>query len=66
MTDETANLILGCMRKFERSLDEVRHHIRDLGKRVTAHQRLAGVNRWLDRTEERVDRIERRLDLMKG
>ena len=67
MPDDTANLILEYMRKFDKKLDRVVDDLSDLKRRVTAvEENLAGVHRRLDRIDDRVDRIERRLDLVEA
>ena len=74
MTDDRADLILDCMRRFERTPGEMRadlHYLRqdviDFGRRVTnVEEQLVRVNRRLDRMDERIERIERRLDLVEG
>jgi hypothetical protein len=56
VTDETANPILEYMRRFERSLGDMRAGLHDM------REELQGVNRRL----EGVTRIEKRLDLVEG
>lgn len=71
MTTEPENRVLEMLRQLDAKMDRVIDDIADLKRRVTAleegqaalAQELAGVNRWLDRLEARVDRIEHRLDL---
>lgn len=74
MTDDTANLILEYMRKFERVLGDARDDMHGLRAEMQGiNRRLAnveegvvGVNRRLDRLDERVTRIEKRLDLVEN
>ena len=65
MPSEPDNILLQYMRRFDEKLDRVVDEILDLKVRMTAvEEGLAGVNRRLDRLELRVERIERRLDLV--
>ena len=74
MTDEAANLILEHMRKFERALDEMRHDLHDMREELQGvirrlsnlEEGQALINHRLDRLDEPVTRIERRLDLVEG
>ena len=74
MTDETANLILEYLRKFERTLAEMRADMHDLREEMLAISRRlsnleegqALINQRLDRLDARVTRIGRRLDLVEG
>lgn len=74
MTDETANLILEYMRKFERALAEMRHDLHDMREELqSVNRRLSNLeagqalmNRRVDRLDEPVTRIEKRLDLVEG
>ena len=71
MTTEPENRVVEMLRRLDAKMDRVIDDIADLKRRVTALQEgqaalaqgLAGVNRWLDRSEARVDGIEHRLDL---
>lgn len=59
------NLILRYLRSIDTKLDRVIDDLHDLKTRVTSlEEGLAGVNRRLDRLEVRVERIERRLELV--
>jgi hypothetical protein len=68
VTEETENIILEHMRFFraqlggmDAKLDLLRADLHDLKVRMThVEEGLAGVNRRLDRTDERLDRIEKR------
>jgi len=65
MTNEPDNLVLQMLRKMDVKLDRVVEDVQDLKVRMThVDEGLAGVNRWLDRLEVRIDRIETRLDLV--
>ena len=74
MTDETANLILEYMRKFERALADMRADMFDLREELQAINRplshlgegQALTKQRLDRIEARVTRIGKRLDLVEG
>lgn len=74
MSDDRGDLILEYMRRFERTLGEMRadlHYLRqdvsDFGRRVTnVEEQLVRVNRRLDRMDERIARIGCRLDLVEG
>jgi archaellum component FlaC len=65
MVDEPDNIILQYLRRFDTKLDRVVDEMLDVKVRLTAvEEGLAGVNPRLDRLEVRVERIERRLDLV--
>ena len=72
MTDETTNLVLEHLKRFQASLDRVERKqdevILRLGRLETAVAVLqgdyAGLSVRLDRVGERIDRIERRLELV--
>ena len=65
MVDEPENLILSLLRRMDSKLDRVIDDVQDLKIRMTAvEEGLAGVNRRLDRIEVRVERVERKLDLV--
>ena len=74
MVDETANLILEYMRRFEKILGDMRVDLADVREgQQEINRRLSHLeegqaitNRRLDRLDERVTRIEKRLDLVKG
>ena len=74
MVDETANLILEHMRRFEKTLGEMRADLADLREgQQEANRRLSHLeegqaitNRRLDRLDERIPRIEKRFDLVEG
>jgi len=65
MTDEPDSLTLVLLRRIDGKLDRLTDDVQDLKVRMThVEEGLAGVNRRLDRLEVRVDRIERRLELV--
>ncbi|MDO9223508.1 MAG: hypothetical protein Q7U20_07320 [Caulobacter sp.] len=65
MTDAPDNLVLQLLRKMDAKLDRVLDDVQDLKVRMThVEEGLAGVNRRLDRLDVRVDRIEKRLELV--
>ncbi len=65
MVDEPESLMLVMLRRIESKLDRVIDDVQDLKVRMTAvEEALVGVHRRLDRLEVRVERIERRLDLV--
>lgn len=65
MAEEPDNLVLQYLRRFDEKLDRVVDGMLDVKVRLTAvGEGLAGVNRRLDRLEVRVERIERRLNLV--
>ncbi len=65
MADEPDNLVLVYLRRLDEKVDRLIDDVQDLKVRMThVEEGLAGVNRRLDRLEVRVERIERRLDLV--
>ena len=65
MADESDNLVLPMLRRSDANVSEMREDIRDLKVRMThVEEGLAGVNRQIDRVELRLDRIERRPELV--
>ncbi len=67
MPEDTANLILEYMRKFDQKLDRMVDDLSDMKRRVTGvEENLAGVHRRLDRMDDRLDRVERRLELVEA
>ena len=65
MADDPDSLVLTPLRRMDSKLDRVIDDVQDLKVRMTAvEEGLAGVNRRLDRIEIRVERVERRLDLV--
>ncbi len=71
MTAETENLLLEILKRLQSDMADVKADLADIRLRVTATEdhlatlvmSVAGVNHRLDRLAERVERIERRLDL---
>lgn len=52
------------LRRLDEKLDRVVDRLQELTARVsTMEQQYALVQRWLDRMDDRLNRIERRLDL---
>jgi hypothetical protein len=67
MTDETANLILEHMRYIRARVDAIFMDVEDLKVRMTANEmQVAAMGRRLDRMDERLGRIERRLELVES
>ena len=72
MTEETENLVLEMLRKIRASQERMEHDLVDIKVRLSAvehllgqHQlMLAALNSRMDRFDERLGRIERRLDLV--
>lgn len=65
MADQPDNLILQYLRRFDERLDRIAGDLRDLKVRMTGvEEGLAGVHRRLDRMDDRLARVECRLDLV--
>jgi polyhydroxyalkanoate synthesis regulator phasin len=72
MTTETENLVLELLRRIRASQDRVELDIADLKLRMSAVEQhlgqtpvqLAGLNARMDRFDERMSRIERRMELV--
>jgi len=72
MTEETENLVLEILRKVRTSQDRTEQDVSDLKARMSSVEHLLGqqqvqlaaLNARLDRTDERLTRIERRLELV--
>jgi archaellum component FlaC len=65
MTEGPDNLVLQMPRRMDEKLDRVIDDVHDVKVRMTSLvESMPGVNRRLDRLEVRVERIERRLDLV--
>ncbi len=65
MADDPDNIVLVYLRRLDEKVDRIVDEMLDVKVRLTAvEEGLAGVNRRLDRLEIRVERIERRLDLV--
>ncbi len=64
MAKEPDNVVLVLLRKIDERTERMADDLQDLKSRVTSVEGgLAGVNRRLDRLDNRVERIERRLEL---
>lgn len=64
MTDGPDSIVLRYLREIDAKLDLVRADVHDLKVRMThVEEGLAGVHRRLDRNDERLDRIEKRIGL---
>ena len=71
MTEDTTNIVLEHLRHIRRAVDELRLDVSDLKLRMTAVEgtlgniqtQLAGQSARMDRMDERIGRIERRLEL---
>ena len=74
MADEPFNLMLEHLKRFQATLDSMRLDMLDLKVRMSAIEtnfgqmsyQIGGINGRLDRLDERVARIERRLDLIEA
>ena len=72
MTDETANLMIEMLKRIRASQERMELDIQDIKTRMTSLEitvaqmanQLAAQSLRLDRLEERISRIERRLDLV--
>ncbi|MGX1099026.1 hypothetical protein [Amorphus sp. MBR-141] len=65
MTDGPDSPILQLLPRMNEKLDRVGGDVHDLKVRVTGvEEGVAGIHRRLDRLDGRVERIERRLDLV--
>lgn len=65
MADEPDNIVLRYLLRIDEKIDRLADDVRDVKMRLTAvEENQAGVHRRLDRLELRVERIERRLDLV--
>lgn len=67
MTDEPDSIVLRYLRRIDEKLDVLIADVRDLKIRTTnTEEGLAGINRRLDRLDDRVMRIEKRLELVEA
>lgn len=65
MTEETENLVLELLRKTRASQERMEQDIADLKTRMTANEmQIGAVGLRLDRMDERLARIEGRLELV--
>jgi hypothetical protein len=64
MADEPESLVLRYLRNIDQKVDRLIDDVKDIKLRLTlVEEGLAGANRRIDRVEDRLDRIERRLHL---
>jgi archaellum component FlaC len=64
MAKEPDSIVLAILRKIDQRTERMAEDLQDLKVRVTSvEEGLAGVNRRLDRLENRVERIEQRRKL---
>ena len=74
MTDDTPNLVLEHLRAIRKDVSELRDDMQDVKSRVSAQEEISGqilimlgaLGKRFDRHEERLARIERRLDLVEA
>ena len=67
MSDDPASHTLALLRRMDIKLDRLIDGVQDLRARTTTvEENLAGANRRLDRLETRIERIERRFDLIEA
>ena len=74
MAEETSNLVLEQLRHIRAGVDALRETIADHGVRLSAIEehtgqelvQLAALNKRMDRFDERMSRIERRLELVEA
>ena len=72
MSDATDNIVLVYLRRMDGKLDRLVENVADLGRRVTSletkvallHGDFAAQSERIDRIELRLERIERRLDIV--
>ena len=65
MTDEPDNMVLVLLRRLDQRTERIAEDLHELQVRMTGiEDGLTGVNRCIGRLEQRVERIERRLDLV--
>jgi hypothetical protein len=64
---EPEDRTLRLLHSIDGKLDRVNDDVKDIKMRLTSvEEALAGVNRWIDRSEGCLGRIERRLELVSG
>jgi hypothetical protein len=64
MTEETVNVVLELLRRVRASQERMELDVRDVKVRMSAVEIVLGtLNSRMDRFDERLSRIERRLDL---
>jgi len=72
VSDATDNIVLVYLRRMDGKLDRLVENVADLGRRVTSletkvallHGDFAAQSERIDRIELRLERIERRLDIV--
>ena len=72
MTDEPNNIVLEHLRHIRRAVDRIELDLTDVKSRVSSLQQVQGqilalmgtMNQRMDRFDERLGRVERRLDLV--
>lgn len=65
MTGEADNLILPILRRVDQRTERMSEDIHDMKSRLTnVEEGLAGVNRRVDRLDERLEKIEKHLGLI--
>jgi predicted nucleic acid-binding Zn-ribbon protein len=72
MTDEPDSLVLRYLRRIDATVDRLSSDVTDVKQRLTSIERqigelrvdMAGLSGRIDRTELRLERIERRLDIV--
>ena len=65
MADESDSLILTYLRRIDAKVDRLTDDVRDLKICMTGvEEAVVGLQRRMDRPEARVERVERRLDLV--
>ena len=61
---EPDNIVLIYFRRLDKRVDRLLDEMRDVKVRLTSvEENQAGVHRWMDRMDMRIERVERRLDL---
>jgi predicted nucleic acid-binding Zn-ribbon protein len=71
MNDNVENLVLEMLRRMDQRLDNIENDLGDIKLRVTATEEhlasmmmsIAGINSRMDKLDNRMSRIEKRLDL---
>ena len=72
MTDEANNIVLEHLRHIRRAVDRIELDLTDVKSRVSSLEQVQGqilalmgtMNQRMDRFDERLGRVERRLDLV--
>jgi DNA repair ATPase RecN len=64
MVDDPDNLVLVMLRKIDQKIDRMSFDLHDVKVRMTAvEEGLTGIHRRMDRMEDRLDHVEKRLEL---